>query len=124
MKNATRIVMGGLTHPGRVRGENEDCIVTRAELGIAVLADGMGGHQAGEVASRMAVDVITEHLARRPPAGRSPRKGADRHWDAVMPTIIFEGIINWQCGPSHVLDISYDHQCLRYSRFAAGTALT
>ena len=51
--------MGGLSHPGLVRGENEDCIVTRSDLGLAVLADGMGGHQAGEVASRMAIDVIT-----------------------------------------------------------------
>lgn len=81
MKNAARIVMGGLTHPGRVRAENEDCIVTRSELGLAVLADGMGGHQAGEVASRMAVDAIVEHLAQVKSAGRPTRKAADRSPD-------------------------------------------
>ncbi|TAM45609.1 MAG: Stp1/IreP family PP2C-type Ser/Thr phosphatase [Gammaproteobacteria bacterium] len=51
--------MAGLTDPGRVRPENEDCIAFHPDIGFAVLADGMGGHQAGEVASRMAVDVMT-----------------------------------------------------------------
>jgi serine/threonine protein phosphatase PrpC len=73
------IAMSGLTHPGRVRGENEDCIVTRSELGLAVLADGMGGHQAGEVASRMAVDLITQHLAQ--PSMVAARKALDRSPD-------------------------------------------
>jgi len=53
--------MVGLTDRGMVRPENEDCIATRPEIGLAVLADGMGGHQAGEVASAMAVDVVTRH---------------------------------------------------------------
>ena len=55
--------MAGLSDPGRVRGENEDRITTQPALGIAVLADGMGGHQAGEVASSMAIDVITRHFS-------------------------------------------------------------
>jgi protein phosphatase len=42
-----------------VRLHNEDCIAANAQGGLAVLADGMGGHNAGEVASRIAVDVIT-----------------------------------------------------------------
>ncbi len=54
--------MLGMTDPGRVRTNNEDSIATRPEVGIAVLADGMGGHQAGEVASRIAADVIVRHL--------------------------------------------------------------
>jgi protein phosphatase len=52
----------GMTDPGRIRLKNEDNIATRPDAGLAVLADGMGGHQAGEVASRMAVEVITRHL--------------------------------------------------------------
>jgi serine/threonine protein phosphatase PrpC len=71
--------MGGLTHPGRVRAENEDCVVTRSELGLAVLADGMGGHQAGEVASRMAVDLIAAYLAQAGLA--TAQKTADRSTD-------------------------------------------
>lgn len=77
VKVTKTVVMGGLTDPGRVRPENEDCIVTQAELGFAVLADGMGGHQAGEVASRMAVDVICEYFA-RPQKRAAARKATDK----------------------------------------------
>lgn len=54
--------MVGLTDPGRVRTQNEDCIAYIPEAGLVVVADGMGGHQAGEVASKLAVDVITRHI--------------------------------------------------------------
>lgn len=54
--------MAGLTDAGRVREHNEDAIAWDAEQGWAVLADGMGGHHAGEVASAIAVEVIGEQL--------------------------------------------------------------
>jgi len=47
---------------GRVRRNNEDALAYDANRGIAVLADGMGGLDAGEVASRIAVDSIMEQL--------------------------------------------------------------
>lgn len=58
----SNLTMAGLTHPGQVRDRNEDAYLIRPESGLAVLADGMGGHQAGEVASAMAVDLITQHI--------------------------------------------------------------
>lgn len=58
------------TDPGRVRPHNEDAVFASAELGLAVLADGMGGYQAGEVASRMAVDLLAAGLGERIPACR------------------------------------------------------
>jgi len=46
------------THPGLVRQNNEDCIRTDDNLGIYLLADGIGGHNAGEVASALAVETV------------------------------------------------------------------
>lgn len=45
------------THPGLVRQNNEDCVRTDDNLGIYLLADGIGGHNAGEVASSLAVET-------------------------------------------------------------------
>ena len=47
-----------LTDTGRRRESNEDSYCLRQNLGLYVIADGMGGHAAGEVASRVAVDAI------------------------------------------------------------------
>lgn len=46
------------THSGLVRQNNEDCIHTDDNLGIYLLADGIGGHNAGEVASALAVETV------------------------------------------------------------------
>lgn len=48
----------GLTDLGRKRTSNEDAFFLDDELGLYVVADGMGGHAAGEVASREAVDTL------------------------------------------------------------------
>lgn len=47
---------------GRVREHNEDSVAEAPELGLVVLADGMGGHNAGEVASALAVNVILDSV--------------------------------------------------------------
>jgi protein phosphatase len=52
----------GVTHPGKVRNINEDCCLVDVDLGFFVVADGMGGHNAGEVASRLAVEAIRGFL--------------------------------------------------------------
>ncbi|QIL82988.1 Stp1/IreP family PP2C-type Ser/Thr phosphatase [Diaphorobacter sp. HDW4A] len=54
----------GKTDAGRVRANNEDAIGVDDASGLAVLADGMGGYNAGEVASSMAVEYVNTHLAR------------------------------------------------------------
>lgn len=50
------------THPGMVRSHNEDSLAADAGIGLAVLADGMGGYNAGEVASGIAVELIRTEL--------------------------------------------------------------
>ena len=52
----------GRTHQGRIRENNEDALAYDVEFGVAVLADGMGGLQAGELASQAAVDAVLEIL--------------------------------------------------------------
>ena len=50
------------TDPGMVRSHNEDSIAADAANGLVVLADGMGGYNAGEVASGMATTVIVTEM--------------------------------------------------------------
>ncbi|MGH7463326.1 MAG: Stp1/IreP family PP2C-type Ser/Thr phosphatase [Longimicrobiales bacterium] len=52
--------MASATHTGMVRAHNEDSIGSDASIGLAVLADGMGGYNAGEVASGIAVALISK----------------------------------------------------------------
>jgi serine/threonine protein phosphatase PrpC len=52
----------GTTHPGR-RASNEDALLIDAALGLFIVADGMGGHKAGEVASNLAIESIREFIA-------------------------------------------------------------
>lgn len=54
--------MTSLSDPGMVRDLNEDSIELRPESGIVVLADGMGGYNAGEVASGMATSMVADGM--------------------------------------------------------------
>lgn len=66
----------GVSHPGIVRRHNEDTYLVRPATGLFVVADGMGGAAAGEVASRMAVDAVSAFIADPDmtwPAGSAPR---------------------------------------------------
>lgn len=57
-----RLRVGAATDIGRVRDLNEDAFTLRAEQGLFVVCDGMGGAPAGEVASEVAVETIVAHL--------------------------------------------------------------
>lgn len=53
-----------MSDTGRVRSHNEDAIGTDADIGLAILADGMGGYKAGEVASALAISTVTDLVSR------------------------------------------------------------
>jgi PPM family protein phosphatase len=56
----------GLSDPGRVRKNNEDFLLVNHAKKLYVVADGMGGAQAGETASKLAAETVLEVLAARP----------------------------------------------------------
>jgi len=51
-------VSAGLTHPGQVRQVNQDAFVAMPEIGVWLVADGVGGHLQGEMASKLLVEAI------------------------------------------------------------------
>ncbi len=57
-----KIEITGQTDVGSVRDHNEDAIGTEPSLGLAILADGMGGHRGGEVASAITVSTVYDTL--------------------------------------------------------------
>ena len=70
-----QLQVASATHPGAIRSCNEDSLATDSDLGLVVLADGMGGYKAGDVASSIATGLIMDYLRAQieqmgPSAGR------------------------------------------------------
>jgi protein phosphatase len=86
-----KIQFAELTHTGMVREHNEDAIGSNADMGLIVLADGMGGYNAGEVASGIAVQTITDLAAEG--AHREERNDVDPHTGLMRQTIVLRDAV-------------------------------
>jgi len=89
LRNKLRCV--GLTDTGKVREHNEDTIAVDPDIGLLVLADGMGGYNAGEVASGIAVKTIVNLV--REQVEREDLNVQDRDAGLSRPTIILRDAI-------------------------------
>lgn len=89
MTSRFRLYMAGLSDTGLNRAHNEDYIAWDESRGLAVLADGMGGHQAGDVASRLCVETLNDVLlpALDKPLRLRPNKGVSRHATLVRRAV-------------------------------------
>lgn len=76
--NELKLVIHGVTDVGMNREHNEDAIGWDTNIGLVLLADGMGGHNAGEVASELAVTTIREALQ-----------------DVLIPELVEANVINF-----------------------------
>lgn len=61
-----KLVAAGMSDVGRERDHNEDSYAVEDALGLYIVADGMGGHQAGEVASALAISTVVEYIENHP----------------------------------------------------------
>jgi len=98
------------SHPGRVRNRNEDAFVTDATTGLFAVADGLGGHRGGDVASRIAIETVSAFV-------RTSSVDATTQWpDGFNPIISFESnqlrnaaqLANRQIRQDAALDVERD----------------
>ena len=86
-----KIDFAEISDTGRVRDHNEDAIGSIGEIGLMVLADGMGGYNAGEVASGIAVQIVTEMASDG--ADREERDDIDSHSGLMRQSIVLRDAV-------------------------------
>ena len=90
-----RVRAAARTDMGRRRSNNEDSLSADEGLGLFVVADGLGGHASGEVASRLAMETIREQISAwaaggpPPPALGAPMEGVSEGANHLVNTIRF-----------------------------------
>jgi len=86
-----KIDFAQITDTGRVRDHNEDAIGSNADIGLMVLADGMGGYSAGEVASGIAVEIVSQLASEG--ADRERRGDIDPHSGMMRQSIVLRDAV-------------------------------
>ena len=91
MSLRAKINFAEISDTGRVRDHNEDAIGSDPDIGLMVLADGMGGYNAGEVASGIAVQIVTDMATEG--AARQERHGIDAHSGLMRQSIVLRDAV-------------------------------
>ena len=86
-----KIDFAEFTDTGRVRDHNEDAVGSNPDIGLMVLADGMGGYNAGEVASGIAVQIVSEMAIAG--ANREEREDIDPHSGLMRQSIVLRDAV-------------------------------
>ena len=86
-----KIEIAEFTDTGRVREHNEDAVGSNPDIGLMVLADGMGGYNAGEVASGIAVQIVSELAVEG--ANREEREDIDPHSGLMRQSIVLRDAV-------------------------------
>jgi protein phosphatase len=73
-----KLEVAASSHIGLIRSQNEDSLLVRPEKRLFAVADGMGGHVAGEIASALAVEALDDALSTASTTADSPQALADR----------------------------------------------
>ncbi|MFK7976044.1 MAG: PP2C family serine/threonine-protein phosphatase [Halioglobus sp.] len=81
--NNDSIQFAGRTHPGHKRSHNEDCFEADAALGLFLVADGVGGHSCGEIAS----DIVRQTIKQEVVAGSNLHAAVQASHRAVLARI-------------------------------------
>jgi len=103
MLRVARVRGAGTTNIGHVRDRNEDVILVDPELGLYAVFDGLGGRSAGDVAAKLASEVVAGHvrdqarIRRRSPRRRSPGQLLEYALHDASTDVIIAGETKEQC---------------------------
>lgn len=109
---AANIISASRTDTGKVRQLNEDSVIDRPDRGIFAVADGMGGHTAGDVASGMLVDALGK--IKTPPRLSELVEFAEYHILEVNKHLYDYGQSNQQISGSTIVALLISEDCCAY----------